>query len=102
MSSSLQEEKARLRLSKNLNRTLQNPRRRRDKISKGNVTMTSKLERGRTVFLKLMLNPESEAQAKTKQLNVQDEVKRLAPNLAKLNWNEWMAIVGHLCSPKSH
>ena len=92
MSSSLQEEKARLRLSKNLNRTLQNPRRRRDKISKGNVTMKSKLERGRTVFLKLMLNPESEAQAKTKQLNVQDEVKRLAPNLAKLNWNEWMLL----------
>ena len=87
MSSSLQEEKARLRL-----RTLQNPRRLRDKISKGNVTMTSKLERGRTVFLKLMLNPESEAQAKTKQLNVQDEVKRLAPNLAKLNWNEWMLL----------
>ena len=24
-----------------------------------------------------------------------DEVKRFAPGLAKLNWNEWMAIKGH-------
>ena len=61
---------------------------------------TLKLERGRELFLKLMVSPESEAQAKAKQINVQDEVKRLAPSLAKLNWNGWMAIVGHFTFTK--
>ena len=61
---------------------------------------TSKLERGRALFLTLMVSPESEAQAKAKQINVQDEVKKLAPSLAKLNWNEWMAIVGHFTFTK--
>ena len=65
---------------------------------------TSKLERGRAFCLKLMVSPEPEAQAKAKQINVQDEVKRLAPSLAKLNWNAWMAIraaiVGHFMFTK--
>ena len=61
---------------------------------------TSKLERGRALFLTLMVSPESEAQAKAKQINVQDEVKRLALRLAKLNCNAWMAIVGHFMFTK--
>ena len=61
----------------------------------GEVTTPSKMEKRKALFLLLKASPESEAQAKVKQLNVQDEVKRLAPGLAKLNWNEWMAIVGH-------
>ena len=70
------------------------------KSPKGYVIRTSKLERGRALFLKLMVSPESEAQAKAKQINVQDKVKKLAPSLAKLNWNEWMAIVGHFTFTK--
>ena len=37
---------------------------------------------------------------KVKQLNVQDEVTRLASRLAKHNQNEWMAIVEHFTFTK--
>ena len=65
------------------------------RLPAGEVTMQSKMEKRKALSSLLKASPESEAQAKVKQLNVQDEVKRLAPGLAKLNWNEWMAIVGH-------
>ena len=59
------------------------------------VTTPQKMEQRKALFLLLKASTESEAQVIVKQLNVQNEVKRLATCFAKLNWNVWMAIVGH-------
>ena len=57
------------------------------RLTAGEVTTPSKMEKRKALFLLLKASPESEAQAKVNNC-VQDEVKRLAPGLAKLNWNE--------------
>ena len=99
-SSSWQEEWARPRFSKNLDWTVQNQTKKKIQDSQRAKWPERRNWREEELFPWSLWQAGSLKHKLKPQPNLQGEVKRLAPSLAKLHWNEWTAIIRHFTFTK--